>query len=189
MLTCLHDYTSPASAVAVLRLQALADEGLAVGFEGFDARGVDAPLPVTLDVLDELRTVGQVARAHGLELRRPSRLPPTARAHVVGAWAASVDLGAAWRSAAYRALWEDDRDLADVDVLVAIGGGVGLAPDAVRSVATDRERIRRFRRAVLQRRRTGVGGVPVIDAGGTLIPATTSVDTLRDLAVTLAPDP
>jgi len=47
-LTLFHDYTSPGSAVAVLRLQRLADEGLAVAFEGFEAIGLDTTLPVTL---------------------------------------------------------------------------------------------------------------------------------------------
>jgi hypothetical protein len=38
-LVLFHDYTSAASAVAVARVQRLADEGLAVAFQGFEAVG------------------------------------------------------------------------------------------------------------------------------------------------------
>ena len=85
MLTLFHDYTSPASAVAVARLQRLADDGLPVEFEGFEAVGVDVTLPITLDVVAAVDALAETAAAEGLALRRPPGLPPTGLAHLVGA--------------------------------------------------------------------------------------------------------
>src|SRR5690606_12298083 len=113
MLTLFHDYTSPASAVAVRRLQRLADEGLPVEFEGFEAIGVDATLPVTVDVVAALDDLAAVAAAEGVTLRRPRALPPTGLAHLVGDTAERVGLGASWRQVCYRAFWQDGADLAD----------------------------------------------------------------------------
>lgn len=182
MLTCLHDYASPGSAVAVLRLQALVDAGVRIAFEGFEPLPVDAAAPVTLDVLADLRRWAPVAEDRGLRMRRPSRLPVTARAHLVGALATDLGLGASWRTRAYTALWRDDLDLADVDVLTRLAAEAGLPPGRARTVAEDDAAVRRFRRAAARRRGAGVGGVPVLDAGGTLVSAMLGDAEVRQLA-------
>ncbi|MGH3666624.1 MAG: DsbA family protein, partial [Egibacteraceae bacterium] len=138
MLTLFHDYTSAASAVAVLRLQRLADEGLAVAFAGFEALGVDTALPVTLDVVAGVDDLATAAAAEGLELRRPPLLPPTARAHVLGTLAEDVGLGASWRQACYAAFWTSGADLADPPVLAELGATAGLDRDAVAAALADR---------------------------------------------------
>lgn len=182
MLVCLHDYTSPAAAVAVFRLQRLADTGLDVRFEGFDVRGVDAALPVELGLLAELERWRDDAAAMGLALRRPRQVPPTVRAHVAAAVAESAGLGAAWREACYRAFWEDGADLGDLAVLRRLAEVSGCDPERVIAAASDRGRVAAFRRRSARRRREGVGGVPILDASGTLVPATLPDATLRSLA-------
>lgn len=182
MLTLYHDYTSPASAVAALRLQRLADEGLAVTFTGFEALGVDAHLPVTLDVTAAIGDLAAAAFAEGLVLRAPSALPPTARAHVLGALAEQRGLGASWREVCYRAFWEEGADIADVDVLTGLAARAGVGAATAGEDLRDATRVPEFRRTLVAHRRLGVGGVPVLLAHGTLVPALLPEDDLRALA-------
>lgn len=182
MLVCFHDYTSPASAVAVLRLQRLADEGLPVAFEGFEVLGVDAAIPLTLDVLAGLDRHRAAAAELGLTLRRPARQPPTLAAHVVGDVAEHRGLGAAWRLACYRGYWEEGADLADPAALCALAAVTGLDTGAVGDALEDRQLRLDTRRRMLARRSEGVGGVPVLNANGTFVSALLPEDDLRGLA-------
>lgn len=181
MLILYHDYTSPASAVAALRLQRLADQGLPVAFAGFEALGVDAQLPVTLDVSAAITELADPASGEGIELRRPPALPPTARAHVVGQLAENVGLGGSWRDVCYRAFWQEGADLADGAVLARLAAPAGLDPAMVEERLADPSAVAAFRRGLAPHRRLGVGGVPVLLAHGTLVPALLSDADLRAL--------
>ncbi len=182
MLELFHDITSAASYVAVVRMQKLADEGIPVRFLGLDLRGLDVTLPVSLDTLAELEHARREATELGLLLVRPRVTPPTAAAHVVAAHAADADLGAAWRGACYRAFWEQGLDLGDVEVLASVGQSCGLDGDQVVGWASDRAALANHRRMVAAVRGDGVGGVPVVRASGTLVPASLPDDDLRHLA-------
>jgi predicted DsbA family dithiol-disulfide isomerase len=182
MLVCFHDYTSPAAAVAVLRLQRLADAGLPVGFEGFEVLGVDAAIPPTLELLAQWERHRDDAAALGLELRRPQRQPPTLAAHVAGDVADRAGSGAAWRLACYRAYWEEGADLADPAVLREVARRAGVDPEAAARAAADRQLRTDTRRRMLARRAGGVGGVPVLDVGGTLVSGLLAEEELRQLA-------
>lgn len=182
MLVCFHDYTSPASAVAVLRLQRLADEGLPVAFEGFETLGVDAAIPPTLDLLAQLDQHRQEAARLGLELRRPRVQPPTIGAHLTGDLAERADLGAAWRLAGYRAYWEQAADLSDTATLTELAAAVGLDRDEVATALADRTLRADTRRRMIARRSEGVGGVPVLSANGTYVSALLPEPDLRALA-------
>lgn len=182
MLVCFHDFTSLASAVAVRRLQRLADGGAAIAFEGFDVLGVDVTIPVTLDVLSDWERHRDAAVAEGFDVRRPRRQPPTLAAHLVGDVAESLGLGAAWRTACYAAYWERGVDLADRAALVDVAVSAGLARHAVTSALDDPVLRRDVRRRVTARRGEGVGGVPVLHVDGALVPALMPEDDLRTLA-------
>lgn len=182
MLTLFHDYSDPASAVAVARLERLVGDGLAVEFVGFEAVGVDARLPTSLDVLAALERLDVAARQEGVVLRRPADLPPTAAAHVVGELAEDAGVGAGWRRACYEAFWRDDADIAEPAVLGELGAAVGLERDRAEAAARDRRRLARFRQRVAGHRRDGVGGVPTILAHRTLVPGLLAEADLRALA-------
>jgi len=181
-LTLFHDYTSPASAVAVFRLQRLADEGLAVAFEGFEAIGVDVTLPIGLDVLAALDALREAAEAEGLHLRRPRGLPPTGSAHVIEAVAAAHDLGASWRVTCYRAFWEKGADIGDATVLTDLAEQAGLPTAGLERTLADRRLLVAARQRMASHRRQGVGGVPTILAERTLVPGLLSEPDLRALA-------
>jgi 2-hydroxychromene-2-carboxylate isomerase len=176
------DYPSPTSAVALVRLQRIADEGGSVAFSGFDALGLDVSVPLTLDQLAELERTQAAAREFGLTLRRPTRRPPTVLAHVVSDLADTRGLGAAWRESCLAAYWRDDADLGDPEVLADLARGVGLDDAEVATWLADPRPRRAVRQRMVDARRAGVGAVPVLEADGALVPADLSETDLRALA-------
>lgn len=182
MLTLYHDIPSAASLVAMLRLQALADEGLTVTFRGFDVLGLDMTLPATLDDLQDWQDHRDAAAALGWELPRPTRHPATLKAHLLGELATEHGLAAAWRLAAYRAHWLDDADVSADSVLTILAVRIGMPLDDVEAVLHDPDQRHRLRQAMLVHRGEGVGGVPVLDANGTFVSPHVSDDDLRILA-------
>jgi len=182
VLTLYHDIPSAGSLVAMLRLQGLADEGLAVGFRGFDVLGLDTTLPATLDDLQDWQEHREAAEALGWELPRPRRHPATLRAHLVGELAMEQGLDAAWRLAAYRAHWLEDRDVGEVGVLVEVAGTAGLDADEVAALLDDAGPRHRLRQRMLVHRGEGVGGVPVLEVNGTFLSPFVPEADLRTLA-------
>ena len=183
MLRCYHDVPSAASAVAVLRLQRLADEGLHIEFEGFETHPLGAPLPITLDVLAERDQWKERAAELGLDLRRPANVPPTALVHAIGELAAEAGLGGSWRGVAYRAYWEQAADLSDAGMLRQLADQAGLDDDAVGALLSDPAAAAgRIRRRAGRRRAAGVGAVPMLEVSGALVPADLTDGELRQLA-------
>lgn len=184
MLTLFHDFTSPASAVAVRRAQRLAADGLAVEFEGFDAIGIEMILPVTIDVVDQIDRLRDAAASEGVVLRRPPGLPPTALAHaLVGAIADTGSTAATpLRDAVYTAFWRDGRDLSDRSVLIAIAFEAGVDPAIAQRALDAPGAAVAIRRRTAAHRREGVGGVPTILAQRTLVPGLMDEDDMRALA-------
>jgi predicted DsbA family dithiol-disulfide isomerase len=182
MLVCHFDYTSPAAAVAVLRLHRIVDAGGRVGFSGFDTLGLDAAIPVTLDQLEELERHRPAAVSLGLAVRRPTLRPPTLGAHLVGDLAESVDLGASWRETVLRAYFERGVDLGDGGALAELGQMAGLDAAEVADLLADRTARTALRRRMLLVRGRGIGGVPVLDVDGTLVSADLPDADLRQLA-------
>ena len=182
MLTLYHDIPSAGSLVAMLRLQALADEGLSVTFRGFDVLGVEASLPATLDDLQDWQTHREEAAALGWELPRPTRHPATLKAHLLGELADEQGLDAAWRLTVYRAHWLDDADVSADSVLTVLAVRIGLPIDEVEALLHDPEQRHRLRQRMLVHRGDGVGGVPVLDANGTFLSPFVPEADLRTLA-------
>lgn len=182
MLTLFHDYTSPASAVAVIRTERLVAEGLSVQIVGTEAIGLDTRLPVTLDLLAELTAVAPEADAEGLVLHRPPHLPPTATAHLIEDLARDHGLDSAWRQRCYRAYWTDGADISAPAVLAAVAHDSGLDAGAVERIVGDRIALLAIRRRFAAHRREGVGGVPTISFDRTLIPGLLDDEDLRALA-------
>ncbi|MFP4148138.1 MAG: DsbA family protein [Nitriliruptoraceae bacterium] len=183
MLLLHYDLTSPASAVALLRVQRLRDAGASIGLRPFDALGLEISVPPTATLLSELETYRDRAAELGLAMRRPSRQPPTLKAHLVGLEVAEpAGLGASWRWSCLRAFFSDDEDLNDPAVLVARGEDAGLEAAAVQRALADRLARQRLRDEMLAQRRRGIGGVPVLELDGTFIPAEIPDADLRHLA-------
>jgi predicted DsbA family dithiol-disulfide isomerase len=182
MLTLFHDVTDPASAVAVARYSRLAGEGLPIAFEGFEAVGLDIALPPDLNLLTRLDSLGPEAAAEGLTLRRPRIMPPTGLAHVLLAHAEAGPHGPALRSLLYGSYWTDGADIADPAVLCDVAAKAGLDVEEVTHLLADRVALAARRRQMATYRREGIGGVPVVLASRTLVPALMDTDQIRVLA-------
>lgn len=179
-----HDPTSPAAAVATLRLQRIADEGGDVGFQGLDTLGLEITIPATLDQLAELERVGDQLRELGLVVRWPARRPPTLGVHLVGELAETLGSGAAWRTAVLAAYWQAGADLGDDALLVELAAGAGLDGLAVAALLADRTARIQLRRRMAATRQRGIGGVPVLELQGALFSADLPDADLRQLAGT-----
>jgi predicted DsbA family dithiol-disulfide isomerase len=183
LLTLYYDYVSAPAAVAVLRLQRLADEGANVAFSGIDVLGLELTIPATLDQLEEVAAARAAVRELGLDLQRPTRRPPTLPAHLVGEVAVAHGVGASWRETCLRAYWEHGADLADEAVLRDLAVAAGLPDEVVLEALADQDRRRQLRQRMLVARSRGVGGVPVLEvAGGTFVSADLPEGDLRQLA-------
>ncbi len=182
MLTLFHDYTSPASAVAVARVERLRADGVHCLIVGTEALGVATTLPVTVEVLAELGSVAGQAEAEGLMLRRPKNLPPTAAAHLAEDVARDHGVDTAWRTSCYRAFWTDQTDISDHQVLRDLAVDVGVPADEIERTLDDRVALLSIRQRFAAHRRDGVGGVPMISYDRTLIPGLLSPAELRALA-------
>ncbi len=182
MLVLHHDVTSAAAAVAVLRLQPLADAGGQVAFSGIDVLGLAISIPVTRDLLIEQERHADRAAALGLELRAPSRQPPTLACHLVGELADERGQGAAWRLASLRAFWTEDRDLGDHAELTDLAEDIGLDAADVTARLADRTAVRDLRSRMAAQRQRGIGGVPVLEVDGAFVPADLSDADLEQLA-------
>jgi len=66
----------------------------------------------------------------------------------------------AFDEAVFDALWQDERDIGDPDVLAAIAEDVGLDGDAVRDAVDDDAARERVERLFAEAKRGGVSGVP-----------------------------
>ena len=182
MLTLYHDIPSAGALVAMLRLQALADEGLPVAFRGFDVLGLEATLPPTLDDLQDWQDHRDLAADLGWDLPRPRRHPATLKAHLIGELAAERGLDAAWRLSVYRAHWLDDADVSADSVLTVLAVRAGLDLDEVEGLLHDPGQRHRLRQRMLVHRGDGVGGVPLLEAHGTFLSPFVPEDDLRTLA-------
>jgi len=176
------DYTLPRAALALLRLERLAADGHRVAFRGIDVLGVDIALPVTLDQLVELDAVRAQLAAFGLEAQRPTLRPPTLAAHLVGTLAERQGRGSAWRSACLAAYWSRGADLSDHATLIELAQACDLVADEVGAVLVDVAARNELRASMLALRALGVGGVPVLEFDGTLIPADIDDAALIELA-------
>ncbi|WP_370325740.1 DsbA family protein [Euzebya sp.] len=185
MLTLFHDVTDPASAIAVARYTRLARDGVDVTFEGFEAVGLDVVMPVDVGVLAALEDLADVAAAEGVVLRRPPAMPPTGLAHVLIAHAETTPQAHDVRAAVYAAHWREGRDIADPAVLVEVAAAAGLDREPVAALLADRVALAQRRREMAAHRRDGVGGVPVVLASQTLVPALLEESQIRELAAAI----
>jgi len=172
------DYPSLPAVVAVLHAHgALArNPGLKIEFGGFDTLGLDVSVPVTLDQLEEIDRWRNDAESIGLEILCPINRPATTAAHVIGDLAEEIGGGIQWRQRVIRAYWSEGEDLGEPSVLIELARQAGMPQDQVHVALSDTMRHQRVRRRMVAARQRGVGGVPVIDADGALMPANLTAD-------------
>jgi predicted DsbA family dithiol-disulfide isomerase len=130
-LVVFSDYACPFGYLAEGALAQLGEEGVTIERRAFERWPAPAPLP---DVrapswrADWDASVVPLARRLGREIEFPPRPVRTRKAHEATAFARSRARFGPMHAAIQRAYFVDGRDIGRIDVLVAIGGEVGLDP-------------------------------------------------------------
>jgi predicted DsbA family dithiol-disulfide isomerase len=115
--------------------------------------------------------VEPLAARLGVEMRYPTRVTRTRKAHEAVAFARERGSFEAMHEAVYRAYWRDGRDIGRIDVLMEVGAEVGLDPMELRVELDIDKWAERVDRDIAWAAVAGVTGVPayllyVPDAAG-----------------------
>ena len=104
----------------------------------------------------------EIARQSGIVMRRPTLIPNTRKAHEATEYAR--DGGRLWefQRAAFKAYWEDERNIGDVEVLADVAAACGLEVDGLREALADGRYAERVREQIEWGRAVGVTGVPTV---------------------------
>lgn len=116
------------------------------------------------------RQVEPLAAELSVDMRYPTLVPRTRKAHEATAFARSEGRGAEMHDAIYRAYWRDGRDIGRIDVLAGIGAGIGLDAVSVR-IALDvdqwTEQVERQEQGAAAMQLSAVPAYALMDSGRT----------------------
>lgn len=113
-----------------------------------------------------LQDVKRLATARGLSFRWPvDRAPVWEIPHLGYLVAERAGLGREYVELAYRARWEEGRNICDPSTVASIGSALGLPPDEVAGASSDPELRAAGALILLQICRDGVFGVPFFVSG------------------------
>lgn len=127
--------------------------------EGLPREKVYAGLVYPPGYVDNMR---EMARQSEIEMKRPPIIPNTRKAHEATEFAR--DGGRLWEfhRAVFKAYWEDERNIGDVDVLVDVAAGCGLEAEGLREALADGRYTDRIHEQMEWGRAAGVTGVPTV---------------------------
>ena len=186
MLLLFHDFISPFCRVALDSVSDVAETvGAEVRLVPFELVPAPADLPDPDDaaIERELSAAAPLARERELELRPPSLLPRTRKAHEAVAFAGAHGRELAMATAVYDALWRDGADLARLDVLADVGAGIGLEREALHVALGLDEQAEEVQAAQAAAEQAGVTAVPTFGLNGSrqvgLVPARDLVEWAR----------
>ena len=107
--------------------------------------------------LDNMR---QTAREAGIEMKRPALIPNTRKAHEATEFAKEAGRLLPFHRAVFRAYWEDEGDIRDVEVLCRIGAECGLEAAELRAALADGRYAASIDEQIDWTRAAGITGVP-----------------------------
>jgi predicted DsbA family dithiol-disulfide isomerase len=107
--------------------------------------------------LDKMR---QTAREAGIEMKRPALIPNTRKAHEATEFAKEAGRLLPFHRAVFRAYWEDEGNIGDVEVLCRIGAECGLAAAELRAALTGGRHAASIDEQIDWSRAAGITGVP-----------------------------
>ena len=117
---------------------------------------------------DQMKATGDYLKSQmvesGLAYNRRTRLDNSRLAQELGAWADTQVGGDAFHDAMFKAYFVDDRNIGEVDELVAIAGSVGLNESEARETLTQRSFSPNVTRDWERAWSEGVTGVPTFTA-------------------------
>jgi predicted DsbA family dithiol-disulfide isomerase len=191
-LRIVSDYICPWCFIGLTRVEKLRDEfdiELEVGaFElrpgippdGLPREEVSRGRVYPPGYLENLRATAAEA---GIEMKRPSLVPNTRKAHEATEFA--KDHGRLWEihRALFHAYFEEERNIGDVDVLCEVAAGIGLDAGRLRVALAERRYAAEVEEQLAWARAAGVTGVPtVIFSGKFAVVGAQDYTVFRDVA-------
>ena len=107
--------------------------------------------------LDNLR---QTARESGIEMKRPPLIPNTRKAHEATEFAKEAGQLLPFHRAMFRAYWEREENIGEVEVLRRIGAECGLDGEALRAALDEGRYAGEVEGQIAWTRAAGISGVP-----------------------------
>lgn len=134
-----------------------------------------------------LENLQQTALESGIDMKRPPLIPNTRKAHEATEFAREGGQLLPFHHAVFRAYWEDEQDIGDVDVLCRIGEECGLDSEGLRVALADGRYAARVQEQMDWSRAASVSGVPtfIFDDKFALVGAQ-EYDVFRDIAGRIA---
>ncbi len=163
------DFTSPASVVAVLRLETMRGRGAQVSFVGIDVLGLAIAVPVSTRLDDERQRWAADAHQLGVTLNRPAWQPPTLKAHLITPLAEAANVGDVWRRQLFQAYWQDGLPIDDDTVLAELAKNSGLERARVTELLHATTNQAALTQQMTHNRRRGIGDVPVLEVHGNFV--------------------
>jgi hypothetical protein len=100
----------------------------------------------------------EIARLSGIEMKRPPIIPNTRKAHEATEYARDNDRLWEFHRAAFKAYWEDELNIGEVEVLADVASSCGLDVDGLREALADGRYAERIREQIEWGRAAGVTG-------------------------------
>jgi len=107
-----------------------------------------------------LDNMWQTAREAGIEMKRPALIPNTRKAHEATEFAKEAGRSLPFHRAVFRAYWEDEANIGDVEVLCRIGAECGLEAAELRAALVDGRYAASIAEQIDWTRAAGITGVP-----------------------------
>jgi len=102
----------------------------------------------------------QTARDSGIDMKRPSLIPNTRKAHEATEFAKDAGRLLPFHRAVFRAYWEREENIGDVDMLCRATAEAGIDADGLREAIADGRYASRVEEQIAWARAAGITGVP-----------------------------
>lgn len=168
-LRVVSDYICPWCYIGLKRVERLAGE-YTIEFDtcAYELRPGIPPEGIAREKLAPGRTyppgylenLRETAREAGIDMKRPALVPNTIKAHEATEFAKEHGLLHQIHGALFRAYFEEERNIGDIDIITEIGSGVGLDADELRRALDEGRYTAAVREQLRWARAIGVTGVP-----------------------------
>jgi predicted DsbA family dithiol-disulfide isomerase len=102
----------------------------------------------------------QTARDSGIDMKRPALIPNTRKAHAATEFAKDAGKLPPFHHAVFRAYWEREDNIGDIDILCRVGEECGIDPGGLREALLDGRYASGVEEQIAWARAAGITGVP-----------------------------
>lgn len=143
------------------------DKGIEVEWKAFELRpeGVEVPEKSPEYMNKAWESVRQFAAQYGLEMNYNRQAKHSRKAHEGAKFAIEHGKGEAYHAALFRAQFQEDKNIDDLETLVDIAGQIGLDPIGFRKALEERKYLQQVLADTQLAADYGVTGVPCFVAG------------------------